>query len=452
MNCPCCNKDISNIIRHLKRCHQDEKETIIKKCENEDCNNTWELYKWKEITIISSGFGNITKRFCCQRCKQIQGSKEYHRSEDINCPYCNKKLCGERSLKRHLRLNACLHNHICEKCNSKFTNDRSYKYHLTIDCLNLENKCKICDKYFNTINDHVFVTHKNLIQIIKVKCLNNKCNNTVDKIICGPYEKYYKKTCSNKCLSEVQSQNNQVEYLFDCHICNEKFSSEKFLNKHIKVRHLNKKFQCKYCNATYGHIIPLHRHYKQKHFDKQILNIQKCKNPQCNKFIKYYSIGTFRFKKSKFCCKQCVYKYINITTAQNYTMSYENRYKLSLRHNRTCKWYTYIHSNGTHYRVQGCYELAYAKKLDELGEKFVTHPKGIKYNNNGRDTFYFPDFYLPDKNIYVDTKSIYYLNLSGNKFELLKSQHPDISILIVTETDFINLGIQDIYKYVKDIR
>lgn len=445
--CPYCNISFDNkrdLTYHLNKKHKDKMTIIDQKCENVNCNNIWKNKIWGTIV-------NGQKKYCCYSCKKEHSSIKYHANDNIECSKCGKILSSKYAFARHLTLNACKILNYCSKCNTKFNNERDYNYHLTIDCLNPDNKCKICGSHFNVINNHVFNKHKDIIQFINVKCQNINCNNFVKQEICGPYEKYHKKTCSDECLKEVQSQNSSKEKIYNCHICSDKYTNIKSLEKHMEKRHLNKDFQCKFCNATYNSKEKLHQHCKEKHINKRMLNMKKCKNLKCNNIIEFYTLGTLSFQKSDFCSKHCAAVYRGMMAAQKYTMPYEERYKRTLQHNGTCKWYTYIDKNNNKHRVQGTYELAYAKKMDELNEKFVTHPKGIKYNNNGRITYYFPDFYFPDKNLYVDTKAIYYLNLSGNKFDLLKTQHPEINIEIVTEKEFKNLGIDNIKNYIKNL-
>ena len=83
-----------------------------------------------------------------------------------------------------------------------------------------------------------------------------------------------------------------------------------------------------------------------------------------------------------------------------------------------------------------------------MNVKFISHPKGIKYIRNNKLTYYFPDFYIPSKNLYVDTKSYYFLNLSGDKFKLFREQNPNINLVILTENLLECYGITK--KYIKN--
>lgn len=62
--------------------------------------------------------------------------------------------------------------------------------------------------------------------------------------------------------------------------------------------------------------------------------------------------------------------------------------------------------NGEQFWIQGTYEKRYAEHLLEQQIEFVAHPKGLRWiDENGMRHTYFPDFWLPANNEYVDVKS-----------------------------------------------
>lgn len=90
------------------------------------------------------------------------------------------------------------------------------------------------------------------------------------------------------------------------------------------------------------------------------------------------------------------------------------------------------------YRVQGRYELLYMRWLQRNRIRFVSHPlPGLRLEINGKQTKYFPDFYLIDTEEYVDVKhsrhlrDVRYKNVK--KIEVLRTM--GYSITITTNSD-----------------
>jgi hypothetical protein len=106
-------------------------------------------------------------------------------------------------------------------------------------------------------------------------------------------------------------------------------------------------------------------------------------------------------------------------------------------------WYNYLHSNGTTYKVQGKYELAFIEYLDKNELKFECHKGKIPYvADDGLTHHYFPDFYVYDWKSYVDPKASHWYRIQKRKFELIEQQHPDLKLKIMLETDLRKLGIK----------
>jgi len=118
-------------------------------------------------------------------------------------------------------------------------------------------------------------------------------------------------------------------------------------------------------------------------------------------------------------------------------------YKENNDANCKCKWHTYIHSSGKEYRVQGHWELKFIEWLDKQQLKFDCHRGRIDYiDDSGISRSYYPDFFVYEWNAYVDPKADHWYRIQYRKFELLKEQHPDIKIEILTKQKLINLGIE----------
>jgi len=87
-----------------------------------------------------------------------------------------------------------------------------------------------------------------------------------------------------------------------------------------------------------------------------------------------------------------------------------------------CKWYKYKRKNGEIIKVQGTWELRFAKCLDDIfnnnwESQFNFAP--IKYHNNGIKRSYRPDFRIKNEEIYFDVKG-YFDNKCQEKNKISK--------------------------------
>lgn len=53
------------------------------------------------------------------------------------------------------------------------------------------------------------------------------------------------------------------------------------------------------------------------------------------------------------------------------------------------------------------YEVKVASELLKNGVQYIAKPHYLEYNLNGKNHLYFPDFYLPEYNVYLDPKNDY---------------------------------------------
>lgn len=108
------------------------------------------------------------------------------------------------------------------------------------------------------------------------------------------------------------------------------------------------------------------------------------------------------------------------------------------------KWYELTKPDGTTFKVQGTYELRYAKHLLKLGiVDFVAQPKpGLKYIDQfGGTRTYNPDFWVPSLNSFVEIKSSYTISVRGAKRKLELVQQAGHPLIILTETEMKEMGI-----------
>lgn len=107
------------------------------------------------------------------------------------------------------------------------------------------------------------------------------------------------------------------------------------------------------------------------------------------------------------------------------------------------KWYDYLHSDGTVYKVQGRWELKFIQWLDENKLLFTCHKGQIPYiDKQGNSRNYYPDFFVNEWNCYVDVKSSYWYQKQKDKWDCLREQCKDTEIRVLLEKDLRNLGIK----------
>lgn len=79
--------------------------------------------------------------------------------------------------------------------------------------------------------------------------------------------------------------------------------------------------------------------------------------------------------------------------------------------------------------LDSSWELALAKRLDKLNIIWE-RPKPLPWiDEEGQKHNYFPDFYLPEKNLYLDPKNPHAIRVQKKKLELLLNQYNNVVIL-----------------------
>ena len=108
---------------------------------------------------------------------------------------------------------------------------------------------------------------------------------------------------------------------------------------------------------------------------------------------------------------------------------------LSSNHRRLLKstrLYTQI--DGTQVLLDSSWEEVLALRLDSLGIKWIRPKESIKWvDPKGKEHNYFPDFYLPDFDVFLDPKNPYALRVQKEKLEIIQHQLPNLKILTSLE-------------------
>ena len=79
--------------------------------------------------------------------------------------------------------------------------------------------------------------------------------------------------------------------------------------------------------------------------------------------------------------------------------------------------------------LDSSWELVLAKRLDEINVQW-NRPTPIQWKDDkGATHHYFPDFYLPDYNLYLDPKNPQAIKTQKEKIKILKQQLPNLIII-----------------------
>lgn len=97
--------------------------------------------------------------------------------------------------------------------------------------------------------------------------------------------------------------------------------------------------------------------------------------------------------------------------------SEETKKKLSeaAKRNNFGGWHTSKTFNYKGIKLDSSYEVKFAEDLDKNNIKWE-RPKPLLYKLNGEEHRYYPDFFLPDYNVFVDTKNDYLINNVNPRF------------------------------------
>ena len=92
----------------------------------------------------------------------------------------------------------------------------------------------------------------------------------------------------------------------------------------------------------------------------------------------------------------------------------------------------YVRKDGTVVMLDSSWEEALAVRLDSINIKWVRPDTPIPYIGlDGRTHNYFPDFYLPDQDVFLDPKNPHALAVQKNKIDIIKKI---LNNLIIIET------------------
>lgn len=100
-----------------------------------------------------------------------------------------------------------------------------------------------------------------------------------------------------------------------------------------------------------------------------------------------------------------------------------------------CKWYDHVKLDGSIVKCQGTWEVALARRLNELNIDFVTHRGRWSYITDDKSSHsYYPDFYVPMWDTYIDVKGAFWNTEQAEKLTYVIASNTD-KMLIVANRD-----------------
>jgi hypothetical protein len=118
-----------------------------------------------------------------------------------------------------------------------------------------------------------------------------------------------------------------------------------------------------------------------------------------------------------------------------------------------CKWYEHTTWEGNVIKLQGTWEVAFARRLDELKIKYETHKGRWKYYDcNNIERSYYVDFYIPMWDAYIDVKGAFWNTKQFDKVGQIKLSNPEKFLFIATKPflDAWNVNVLKVQKELLD--
>jgi len=102
----------------------------------------------------------------------------------------------------------------------------------------------------------------------------------------------------------------------------------------------------------------------------------------------------------------------------------------------------FLKNDGTKIYLQSSYEIQYARFLEHQQIKWI-RPDPLKWiDADGKSHRYYPDFYLIDSNLYVDTKNDYLIKKDEVKIESVRKQN-NVTVLVISKKMLDQLPLPD---------
>lgn len=137
-----------------------------------------------------------------------------------------------------------------------------------------------------------------------------------------------------------------------------------------------------------------------------------------------------------------VKKSYEVNGPRKWSIEAKERHSEIMRHkmaNRKVASKRFVHNGVV---LESSWEKAVAVSLDESSIAW-TRPKPMLYNDNGQTRRYYPDFYLPDYDCYLDPKNSFVAKRDERKLSLVR-EHNNINLIVLNEHQLTWAAIQQL--------
>ena len=195
----------------------------------------------------------------------------------------------------------------------------------------------------------------------------------------------------------------------------------------------NKSTCCEYCSLSFENLSTAQRANHSRWCDKNPKSIEY--KEQLSKRAIETNTGRKRSEETKNRIKQAHRdgKYAHLDYSKiNISRPHTEETKELLRQKALASPHRRLKRKMIEYKgiwLDSTWELVLAQRLDEQNIKWI-RPEPIKWvDTASREHHYFPDFYLPEYDLYLDPKNPQAVKTQKKKIEQLLQQHSNIKIL-----------------------
>lgn len=202
-------------------------------------------------------------------------------------------------------------------------------------------------------------------------------------------------------------------------------------------------YKCRFCGSIRKNDNSLRNHERlckenpNRQLSGFVLYNHSNKHKRTNQYIKAKQLGLPKPVVSE----ETRRKLSEHAKGRKHTEEYKKKMSELAKKNGFGGWHTSrsIEYNGI--KLDSTYEVTFAKDLDNNNIKWE-RPKPFLYKLNGIEHRYYPDFFLPDYNVFVDTKNDYLIHRVNPKFGItdvekihLVEQQNNIKIYILDKNN-----------------
>lgn len=234
------------------------------------------------------------------------------------------------------------------------------------------------------------------------------------------------KFCSKHCACQFAGKQTKqhgkgikrprVKYV--CSVCNNVFLGETSYRKHkskCTVKNIAKDggWNCTVCGSNFRTRALLQEHRKTHIVDGKTQVHTRINFKCCFCGMEFFNKCAEFETQHRNHCKMNP----NAVLYKGHSHTEEEKKHLSecAKRNNFGGWHTSKSIDYNGIKLDSSYELVFAQDLDKNNIKWE-RPKPLLYKLNGEEHRYYPDFFLPDYNVFVDTKNDYLINNVNPRF------------------------------------